>query len=124
MQQTSNPVGILITNPAEVKVWLRRPPHRPQEELKPERVQEALQALPGWKLNLNRQSIERLHEFGDARVAMAYAAFVTYLTGADRQIVSVLVKGGHVGVSLHGYPRKGNKGGITKSVLEMAKLLG
>jgi pterin-4a-carbinolamine dehydratase len=124
MQQTSNPVGILIADPSEVKVWLRRPPHQPEVELKPERVQEALQALPGWKLNLNRQSLERLHDFGDARVALAYAAFITQLVGADRQKVSVMVTGGHVGVSLHGYPRKGTRGGITESVLETAKQLG
>ena len=124
MQQTSNTVGILIADPAEVKVWLRRPPHRPEEELKPERIQKELEAMPGWKLNLNRQTIERLHEFGDTRVALAYAAFITQLVGADRQKVSVLVTGGHVGVSLHGYPRKGTRGGITESVLETAKQLG
>ena len=124
MQQMSNTVGILIADPTEVKVWLRRPPHPPEESLKPERVQEELQAMPGWKLNLNRQTIDRLHEFGDARVALAYAAFVTQLVGADRQMASVLVSGGLVGVSLHGYPRKGTKGGITESVLELAKRLG
>lgn len=122
-QSVSNTVGTFPIAPLEPTVWLRRPP-RPEEELKPERVQLALQSMPGWRLDMNRRTIDRLHEFGDARVALAYAAFVTKLAEADRQVASVLVSGARVCLSLHGYPRRGSKGGITESVLEMAKRLG
>ena len=93
-------------------------------ELKPERVQEILQAMPGWTLNANRKSLERLLEFPDARVALAYAAFATELAGSNRQPVSVLVSGGWVGLTLLGQARKGKKGGMTMAVIELAKRLG
>ncbi|MEA2605018.1 MAG: hypothetical protein QOF89_6010 [Acidobacteriota bacterium] len=124
MQQSLNVTGTLTANPLEPTIWLKRPPHRPGQELKPERVQEELQAMPGWTLDLSRKTINRLHEFGDSSVALAYAAFIKELAGADGQRVSILVSGGLVGLSLHGYPRKGTRGGITESVLEMAKRLG
>jgi pterin-4a-carbinolamine dehydratase len=124
MQQFfSTPVGTLTANPLQPTVWLRRPPHR-EQELKPERVQEVLQAMPAWKFNEDRRTIDCLNDFGDARVALAYAAFVSEIAAADRQVISVLVSGSLVGVTLHGYPRRGNTGGITESVLELAKRLG
>ncbi len=110
MQQITNSVGTLIANPST--------------ELKPERVQLELQSMPGWKLDLNRQTIDRLHEFPDSKVALAFAAFATELAGSGRQPISILVSGGRVGLTLHGQPRRGNRGGLTMSVLELAKRLG
>ncbi len=125
MQQIfSTNAGMLSANPLQPTVWLRRPPHRPELELKPERVEEALQAMRAWKFNGDRRTIDCLHDFGDARVALSYAAFVSEIAAADRQVISVLVSGSLVGVTLHGYPRRGNMGGITESVLELAKRLG
>lgn len=94
------------------------------EELKPERVQEMLQAMPGWTLDMGRKTIDRLHEFSDSKVALAYAAFATELAGAERQPISILVSGGRVGLTLHGQPRRGKRGGLTLAVLELAKRLG
>ena len=94
------------------------------EELKPERVQEALKAMPGWKLDMNRKAIDRLYEFPDSKVALVYAAFATELAGSWRQPISILVSGGRVGLTLHGKPRRGRKGGLTQAVLELAKRLG
>jgi pterin-4a-carbinolamine dehydratase len=119
MQQIANNAGVLTAGSPTGK---KSPRH--QEELKPERVQEALQAMPGWKLDLNRKAIDRLHEFPDAKVALAFAAFATELAGAGRQPISVLVSGGRVGLTLHGQPRRGKKGGLTEAVLELAKRLG
>ena len=125
MQQFfSTTAGTLTANSLQPTVWLRRPPHRPEPELKPERVQEALQAMPAWKFNTDRRALDCLNEFGDARVALAYAAFVSEIAAADHQVISVLVSGSLVGVTLHGYPRRGNTGGITESVLALAKRLG
>ena len=125
MQQFfSTNVGTLNANPLQPILWLRRPPHRLETELKPERVQEALQAMPAWQFNADRRTLGCLHDLGDARVALAYAAFVSEIAAADRQVISVLVSGNLVGVTLHGYPRKGKTGGITESVLELAKRLG
>jgi len=125
MQQFfSTNVGTLNANPLQPTVWLKRPPHRPEPELKPERVEEMLLAMPAWKFNADRRTIDCLHDLGDARVALAYAAFVSEIAAADRQVISVLVSGSLVGITLHGYPRRGNMGGITESVLELAKRLG
>jgi pterin-4a-carbinolamine dehydratase len=94
------------------------------EELKPERVQEMLTAMPGWKLDMNRRAIDRFHEFPDSKVALAFATYATELAGAGRQPISVLVSAGRVGLTLHGQQRRGKRGGLTMAVLELAKRLG
>jgi pterin-4a-carbinolamine dehydratase len=94
------------------------------EELKPERVQETLKAMPGWKLDMNRRTIDRFYEFPDSKVALVYAAFATELAGSWRQPISILVAGGRVGLTLHGKPRRGKRGGLTEAVMELAKRLG
>ena len=94
------------------------------DELKPERVQEMLKAMPGWKLDMSRRTIDRLHQFPDSKVALVYAAFATELAGSWRQPISIFVSGGTVGLSLHGRPRRGKRGGLTEAVMELAKRLG
>lgn len=44
----------------------------PGTELKPERVQEMLQALPGWQLSVGGKAIERIA--GDGRVLVTLSA--------------------------------------------------
>ena len=120
MQQIANNAGALAVSFSTLKKMAARD----LEELKPERVQEALQAMPGWKLDMNRKAIDRVHEFSDSKVALAFATFATELAGAGRQPISVYVSGGRVGLTLHGQPRRGKKGGLTLAVMELAKRLG
>ena len=103
---------------------LKKMAARDLEELKPERVQEMLQAMPNWKLDVNRKAIDRFHEFSDSKVALAFATYATELAGAVRQPISVFVAGGRLGLTLHGQPRRGKKGGLTLAVMELAKRLG
>src|SRR4051794_14485285 len=126
MQQIANNAGALAASFSTLKN-LKKLSVRDLEELKPERVQEALQAMPGWKLDMSRKALEalqampgwkldmsrkaldRLHEFSDSKVALAFATFATELAGAGRQPISVFVSGGRVGLTLHGQPRRGKK---------------
>src|SRR4051812_47736757 len=123
MQQIANNAGALAASFSTLKN-LKKLSVRDLEELKPERVQEALQAMPGWKLDMSRKALDRLHEFSDSKVALAFATFATELAGAGRQSISVFVSGGRVGLTLHGQPRRGKKGGLTLAVMELAKRLG
>src|SRR3954462_11596363 len=136
MQQIANNAGALAASFSTLKN-LKKLSVRDLEELKPERVQEALQGMPGWKLDMSRKALDRLHEFSDSKVALAFATFATELAGAGRQPISVFVwggrgpqpisvfvSGGRVGLTLHGQPRRGKKGGLTLAVMELAKRLG
>ncbi len=120
MQQIANKAGARAVSFATMKKLA----NRDLEELKPERVQEALQAMPGWKLDMSRKALDRVHEFTDSKVALAFAAYVTELAGSARQPISVFVAGGRMGLTLHGQPRRGKKGGLTLAVIELAKQLG
>jgi pterin-4a-carbinolamine dehydratase len=123
MQQIENNAGALAASFSTLKN-LRKLAARDQEELKPERVQEMLQAMPGWKLDTGRKALDRLQEFSDSKVALAFAAYATELAGSARQPISVFVSGGRMGLTLHGQPRRGKKGGLTLAVIELAKRLG
>ena len=120
MQQIANNAGALAVSFSTLKKMAARDP----EELKPERVQEMLQAMPGWKLDMSRKALDRVHEFSDSKVALAFAAYATELAGSARQPISVFVSGGRMGLTLHGQPRRGKKGGLTLAVMELAKRLG
>src|SRR3954466_4708623 len=116
MQQIANNAGARINF-----TTLKKLAAQDLLELKPERVQEALQAMLGWKLDMSRKALDRLHEFSDSKVALAFATFATELAGAGGQPISVFVSGGRVGLTLHGQPRRGKKGGLTLAVMELAK---
>src|SRR6202163_4082300 len=120
MQQIVNSAGALTASfPTRKKLSARD-----FEELKPERVQEMLKAMPGWKLDMNRKAIDRLHEFPDSKVALAFATFATELAGAGRQPISVLVSAGRVGLTLHGQQGRGKKGGPPKPGVGLRKGFG
>src|SRR3954466_9651233 len=110
MQQIANNAGALAASFSTLKN-LKKLSVRDLEELKPERVQEALQAMPGWKLDMSRKALDRLHEFSDSKVALAFATFATELAGAGRQPISVFVSGGRAGLPPPGLPPGGKKGG-------------
>jgi pterin-4a-carbinolamine dehydratase len=123
MQQIESTAETLATSFSTLKK-MRKLAARDQEELKPERVQEMLQAMPGWKLDVGRKALDRLQEFSDSKVALAFASYATELAAAARQPISVFVSAGRMGLTLHGQPRKGKKGGLTLAVMELARQLG
>jgi hypothetical protein len=109
---------------------LRRPPrmevrevvviHEPEEPLKSERVEEALQAMPDWHVTDEGDSITGVKELPTSTVASLYTAYVTGLAGARGLPVNVSVTDGMVLVTLYGPC----KGGLTESVLDVACQIG
>jgi pterin-4a-carbinolamine dehydratase len=105
---------------------VRRPP-RPVglRWLKPERVQEMLRAMTGWRLLPGDVSIGRIREFADAGAAAAYAAFVAELAGRDGHPFKLEQAGTRITVTLYGpLSRKGEPMGITTALIETARALG
>jgi hypothetical protein len=124
-------VGIGFEPPAQ---GLRRPPrmevkeivviHEPEEPLKSERVEEALQAMPDWHVTEEGESITCVKELPTSTVASLYTAYVTALAGARGLPVAVSATEGLVLVTLYG-PRNGDcVGSLTESVLDVACLIG
>ena len=105
---------------------LRRPPRQPPLIwLKPERVQEMLRAMTGWRLLPGDVSIGRIREFTDAGAAAAYAAFVAELAGREGHPFTLEQAGNRITVTLYGpLSRKGVPMGITTAMLETARALG
>jgi pterin-4a-carbinolamine dehydratase len=105
---------------------LRRPPRQPALRwLKPERVQEMLRAMTGWRLLPGDVSIGRIREFADDGAAAAYAAFVAELAGRDGHPFKLEQAGNRITVTLYGpLSRKGSPMGITTALLETARALG
>jgi len=117
----------------DTSVGLRRPPRPGFDELKAERVQEALTAaqvsakllaMPGWKLTPGGRAINRTHWFPGVRVASAYVSFIAELAQSVEQTVSVTQRGQRVVVMLRARLAKVRRGGITQSVLDLAQQLG
>jgi hypothetical protein len=96
----------------------------PEEALKSERVEEALRAMPEWVMTLEGQAITRAKELPTPEVASLYTAYVTGFAGHLGLPVAVSVSDGLVLVTLYA-PRRGDcMGGLTESVLDLARQLG
>lgn len=100
-------------------------PEKVEQRLKAERVEERLKRLPGWKLAAGGRAIDRVRQFRDAASASAYAGFAAELVAGDRQRLRIELFSKQVVLTLQGAPRtKGDRGGITESVLNLAADLG
>jgi pterin-4a-carbinolamine dehydratase len=100
----------------------RRPP---MSWLKPERVQEMLRAMTGWRLLPGDVSIGRVREFADAGAAAAYGAYVAEVAGRDEHPFTLEQAGTRVIVTLYGpLSRQGSPKGITTNMIETARALG
>jgi hypothetical protein len=93
-------------------------------DLKPERVQEWLQAWPAWKLTATGKMIHRVRAFPTSEVAAHYGAFVTGLAGALALPVQVNIAEGQVKLSLYAGRRQGRLAPLTEAVLAFATQLG
>jgi pterin-4a-carbinolamine dehydratase len=103
---------------------LRRIPGLPEDHfLKPERVQEELMAMPGWRGVVNFRAIDNVRRFPTPEVASAFAAYVTALARESGQLCSVVQTCEHVTVTLTGR-HPGGHFGITRAALDFAKRLG
>jgi pterin-4a-carbinolamine dehydratase len=94
---------------------------RPGGALKPERVQEELRKMPGWKLSPDGKSIGHLRDFVQGAGAAKWAAFVAELATADSQPVHLGISGTRVLLTL---PHRHGASGLTAAVLDFARQLG
>lgn len=91
--------------------------------LKPERVQEELMAMPGWRGIVSFRAIDSVRRFPTEEVASAFASYVKVLAEESGQLCSVAMSAEYVTVTLTGRHR-GGQFGITRAVLDFAKRLG
>lgn len=100
-------------------------PGNPEKaHLKPERVQQLLLKLPGWKLGAEGRSIERRRHFTSFAEAQAFVGLVGKLATGHRQPVRIALAGKRVDLRLAGHPVKGRTGGLTNEVFNLAGRLG
>lgn len=108
------------------KAKIRRLPPKEFERLKAERVQlvaQRLESLPGWRLIHDGMAIQRVHEFPELRVALAYAAYVGELSTSLKVPASVALAGSRVAVTVRGLRRRGFRE-VTDVTLDFAAELG
>lgn len=92
--------------------------------LKPERVQEYLAKLPGWRLRQDGGGIENVRSFNSPKAARAFVGHVCKLAEIRRQPVNVRLAGKQVAITLQGHPAKGCVGGINGAVFNLAGKIG
>jgi len=92
--------------------------------LKPERVQQLLDGLPGWRLRQDGSGIENVRSFNNPKAARAFVGHVCKLAEIRRQPVNVRLAGKQVSITLQGHPAKGCVGGINGAVFNLASQIG
>jgi pterin-4a-carbinolamine dehydratase len=92
--------------------------------LKPERVQQLLLSLPGWRLGAEGRGIERRRHFTSFGKAQAFVGLVGRLATGHRQPVTIALSGKRVDLTLAGHPIKGRTGGLTDEVFNLAGRIG
>jgi pterin-4a-carbinolamine dehydratase len=102
---------------------LLRLPRR-NRKLKPERVQEELKAMLGWRLMPGDSAIGRVRDFATAEAATAWALFVSALAHRQDHAYTLERSGNRIAVTLYQAGRSGRPGGVTMAVLETGKTLG
>jgi pterin-4a-carbinolamine dehydratase len=99
---------------------LRRPPRRPGGQLKPERVQEELKTMPGWRALSRARGLCRSRRFNQPLAAAKFAAWVAELASAEGHAVTLGVRGCHVSLVL----QRPSRNGISLALLDFARQLG
>jgi pterin-4a-carbinolamine dehydratase len=103
---------------------LRRMPGLPDDHfLKPERVQEELMTMPGWRGILNFRAIDHVRRFPTEAVASAFASYVTALARESGQLCLVSQSLEYITITITGR-HPGGYFGITRAALDFAKRLG
>jgi pterin-4a-carbinolamine dehydratase len=107
-----------------VTVHKQDTPPAVSQRLKSERVEEALQAIPAWRILRGRRSIDRVFTFPSPRVALAYAEFVSALATDMGLAVTLNLDREQVVLTLAGSRRRGRQWYLTEAVVAFAKQLG
>jgi pterin-4a-carbinolamine dehydratase len=102
---------------------LLRLPRR-NRKLKPERVQEELKRMPGWRLMPGDSAVGRVRDFANADTAAAWAHFVAELAHQQDHAYTLERSGNRIAVTLYEAGRAGRASGVTMAVLETGKALG
>ena len=93
--------------------------------LKPERVQEMLRKLPGWKLGAEGQSILRRRQFMSLADTQAFVRHVSRLAAKCEQPVKIALSGKRVELTLPGRTPKHPTGArLTMDVFNLASQIG
>jgi pterin-4a-carbinolamine dehydratase len=100
---------------------LRRRPSGSLEKLKSERVQEALEDMPGWRLSGDERALERVRIFRNPKMAASFVAFVAKNAADANQAVDFQISRRKVALSLRGTCRIGMPSILTESTLRFAK---
>lgn len=93
-------------------------------DLKPERVQEALERLPSWRLSEDGLAIESERRFASNQRTSSFAGYACRLASRLGQPVKIHVADKTVVVTLAGHPVRGCTGGLTNPVFRLADLIG
>jgi len=104
--------------------WLSEPGAPVRMYLKPERVQQLLLSLPGWRLREDGRAIVTDRTYTNAQTAGAFGALACRLAAQERQPVGVRLVGEQIVVTLPGYAARGCTGGLTRPVFRLAGLIG
>lgn len=107
-------VGVKVKKPK-----VRRPP-LPVGKLKPERVQEALKAMPNWRLVADGNALSRTRRFTQAGTAAKWAAYIAGLTATERHAVTLGITAGRVTLLL----QRPSRSGIDMPLLDFAHQIG
>jgi pterin-4a-carbinolamine dehydratase len=97
---------------------LRRP-SRSRRKLKPERVQEELKTMPGWRLMEEGNALVRTRRFTQLGEAAKFAARVAAQATRESHRVSLCATGGQVTLTL----QRPNRNGIDMPLLDFARQL-
>jgi pterin-4a-carbinolamine dehydratase len=93
-------------------------------KLKPERVQEYLKTMPGWRLMPGDSAIGRVRDFATAEAAAAWVHFVAGLARQQDHAYTLERSGNRIAVTLYEDGRSGRASGVTMAVLVTGKALG
>jgi len=92
--------------------------------LRPERVQEALAALPQWTQMSDGESLQRIRQFRQTSTAKAYVAYALEAAASFKLPVSLQWAGKQLVVTLRGFSKETRQPGITMAMVDLATALG
>lgn len=98
MSTTNTVQSLTVEIPGAVPWGLTQGPVK--TELKPERVQETLMAVPAWQLRDGAATLHREKHFPDAMAALLYSSYVSSLAASLKVPASVRLRGVRVRVTL------------------------
>jgi len=105
---------------------IRLPPRRERLvlNLKAERVQETLQAMPAWKPTQDGWAVESVRTFADPETAAIFATCAVNLAGRAHRPLIVLQIGSRVMLTVFHLTKSGRMGKLDEATLNFAQGLG